>query len=124
MDPGALDYLVFHREGQPIKDFRRAWERACIAARLCVTVKDAEGNESKRAVALFHDFRHSCVPNLENAGTPRKVAKSITGHLTDSVYERYHVVKEEDQRAALARVEAGFCRGPAQIPHGASRGAS
>jgi len=48
------------------------------------------------------------VRNLENAGTPRKVAKSITGHITDSVYERYHVVKEEDQRAALARVEAGF----------------
>jgi hypothetical protein len=36
------------------------------------------------------------------------VAKSITGHITDSVYERYHVVKDEDQRAALARVEAGF----------------
>jgi integrase len=57
---------------------------------------------------MFHDFRRSCVRNLENAGTPRKVAKSITGHITDSVYERYHVVKEEDQRAALARVEAGF----------------
>jgi len=41
-----------------------------------------------------------------------QVAKSITGHLTDSVYERYHVVREvvreEDQRAPLARVEAGF----------------
>jgi integrase len=107
--------LVFHREGRPVRDFRRAWERACIAAGLCVTVKDAEGRESQRAVTLFHDFRRSCVRNLENAGTPRKVAKSITGHLTDSVYERYHVVKEEDQRAALARVEAAFRREPAQI---------
>jgi hypothetical protein len=51
---------------------------------------------------------------LENASTPRKVAKSITGHITDSVYERYHVVKEEDQRAALARVEATFQPNPAQ----------
>jgi integrase len=73
-----------------------------------VTVKDAKGNETKRAVALFHDFRRSCVRNLENAGTPRKVAKSITGHITDSVYERYHMVKEDDQRAALARVEASL----------------
>jgi hypothetical protein len=50
--------------------------------------------------------------NLENAGTPRKAAKSITGHLTDSVYERYHVVKGEDQRAALARVAANFVANP------------
>ena len=39
---------------------------------------------------------------------------SITGHTTDSVYQRYFVVKDEDQRAALARVETGF-RNPAQI---------
>jgi integrase len=106
--------LVFHREGQKVCDFRGAWERACIAAGLCVTVKDAKGNETKRAVALFHDFRRSCVRNLENAGTPRKVAKSITGHVTDSVYERYHVVKEEDQRAALARVQAAFIVAPSK----------
>jgi len=36
------------------------------------------------------------------------VAKSITGHITDCVYERYHVVKEEDQRAVMARAEAAF----------------
>jgi len=103
--------LVFHRAGRPVRDFRDAWAKACIAAGLCVT--DAAG--TKRATALFHDFRRACVRNLENASTPRKVAKSITGHITDSVYERYHVVKEEDQRAALARVEAGF-RNPAQFP--------
>jgi integrase len=91
--------LVFHRDGRPIRDFRDAWSKACIAAGLGGT--------------LFHDFRRSCVRNLENAGTPRKVGKSITGHLTDSVYERYHIVKDEDQRAALARVEAGFNA----IPH-------
>ena len=43
-----------------------------------------------------------------NAGTPRKVAKSLSGHVTDSVYERYHIVRREDQLAAPARVEAGF----------------
>jgi integrase len=100
--------LVFHRAGLPIVDFRKPWEQACIKAGLYRTVKNADGTEMKRASVMFHDFRRSCVRNLENAGTPRKVAKSITGHLTDSVYERYHVVKEEDQRAALARVEAGF----------------
>ena len=96
--------LVLHRDGRPIVDFRKQWAKACIAAGLRVTAADG----TKRATALFHDFRRSCVRNLENASTPRKVAKSITGHITDSVYERYHVVKDEDQRAALARVEAAF----------------
>jgi integrase len=103
--------LVFHRAGRSVRDFRKAWSAACVAAGLCVT----DANGTKRATMLFHDFRRSCVRNLENASTPRKVAKSITGHLTDSVYERYHVVKDEDQRAALARVEAAFRRDPAQI---------
>jgi integrase len=97
--------LVFHRDGRAIGDFRKAWAKACAAAGL--------------AGALFHDFRRSSVRNLENAGTPRKVAKSITGHITDSVYERYHVVKEEDQRAALARVEAAFP--PISRPSAAAR---
>jgi integrase len=104
--------LVFHKNGRPVVDFRKAWAKACVAAGLCVTGADG----AKRPAVLFHDFRRSCVRNLENAGTPRKVAKSITGHITDSVYERYHVVKDEDQRAALARVEAGFAIPPKTRP--------
>jgi integrase len=42
--------LVFHREGRPIGDFRKAWRRACAAA----------GVESRR----FHDMRRSAVRNL------------------------------------------------------------
>jgi len=116
-DGPGISNLVFHRNGTPIGDFRKAWETACINAGLCKVVKDAEGSETKVKTALFHDFRRSCVRNLENAGTPRKVAKSITGHLTDSVYERYHVVKEDDQRAALERVEASFPHNLPGIPH-------
>jgi len=31
------------------------------------------------------------------------VAKSISGHVTDAVYERYHIVRKEDQQAAPAQ---------------------
>jgi integrase len=122
-EPKVCD-LVFHRDGQPIREFRGAWENACIAAGLCAPVKDANGRpkldargeEIQRPAVRFHDFRRSCVRNLENAGTPRKVAKSITGHITDSVYERYHIVKQEDQRTALARVEASFLLSQHKLP--------
>jgi len=100
--------LVFHRNGQPIVEFRGAWRTACLAAGLYKLAKDATGQVVKEPSIRFHDFRRSFVSNQENAGTPRKVAKSLSGHITDSVYERYHIVRREDQRAALARVEAGF----------------
>jgi len=104
----AWSSTVIHRKGQPMGDFRKVWRRACIAAGLCVTVKDAEGKETKKATAMFHDFRRSCVRNLENAGTPRKVAKSITGHITDSAYQRYHVVNQTISGLRWPKVEDGF----------------
>jgi hypothetical protein len=45
--------------------------------------------------------------NLERAGVSRSVAKSFTGHKTDSVYERYAIVDskaQEDGAEKLARL--------------------
>jgi len=58
------------------------------------------------AGTLFHDLRRSCVRNLEKVGVSQAVAMKITGHKTASVYRRYRIVDEEDQREALAKVEA------------------
>ena len=44
--------------------------------------------------------------NLVNDGTPEKVAMTITGHKTRSVFDRYHIVAPEDLRAATARIAA------------------
>jgi hypothetical protein len=46
------------------------------------------------------------VRNLVNDGTPEKVAMTITGHKTRSVFDRYHIVAPEDLRAAAARIAA------------------
>ena len=48
--------------------------------------------------------------NLERAGVSRSVAKSFTGHKTDSVYERYAIVDskaQEDGAEKLARLFEG-----------------
>jgi integrase len=51
---------VFHKEGEPIKSLRGAFQSACEAA----------GVRGR----LLHDFRRTAVRNLERAGVPRSSA--------------------------------------------------
>jgi integrase len=82
--------------GDRRKDFRRAWKTAC-----------------KRAGCpgmLRHDFRRTAARDLVNDGTPEKVAMTITGHKTRSVFDRYHIVARGDLQAATARIAARTAR--------------
>jgi len=88
----ALSPLVFHRRGRPIADFRKVWRTACVRANVATT--------------LFHDLRRSGIRNLVRAGVSVAVAKKISGHETDSVFDRYNITSVEDQRAALRVTEA------------------
>jgi integrase len=84
--------VVFHRKGQPIRTFRKAWQRACSAAGF--------------PALLFHDLRRSAVRNLVGAGVDQVTAMKIFGHKTASVFQRYRIVTDDDVRAALERTEA------------------
>lgn len=82
---------VFHHDGEPIRDFRRAWATAC-----------KEANVPDR---LFHDLRRTAARNLIEAGVQQAVAMKITGHRTDSMFRRYAIVDEEQKRDALQKTQ-------------------
>ncbi len=90
-DARRLDCVyVFHREGKPIGDFRKAWHKA----------RKAAGVNAR----LIHDLRRSAVRNMIRAGVSEVVAMSISGHRTRAIFDRYNIVSEEDQAAAQDRV--------------------
>jgi integrase len=85
-----LAALIFHRKGEPIKEFRKSWASACTKAGI------------RR---LFHDLRRSACRNMLGAGVPQSIAMKLSGHKTDSMFRRYAIVAESDLRTALRRTQ-------------------
>src|SRR5207244_11039463 len=78
----GISPYVFHRDGLPVGDFRKAWASACRAA----------GFPGK----LFHDLRRSGVRNMVRAGVREDVAMGISGHRTRTSLERDQMTSEDD----------------------------
>ena len=76
-----------------------------VIVRLCLRAALTE--EAKLPGLLLHDFRRSAVRNMIPRGVPQKIAREISGHKTDSVFNRYNIVSEADLRDAARRIEAG-----------------
>lgn len=82
--------FVFHKEARQLGDFRKAWAAACKTAGL--------------GAILPHDMRRSCARNLVRAGVSERVAMSVTGHRTRSMFDRYNIVAGSDLEQAMTSV--------------------
>jgi len=118
-DDMRLSAYIFHRKGEPIREFRKSWARACCMAGLgkmvcpkCGEVVDAkwkcgkcvttwEYERLKYRGRIMHDFRRTAVRDMVRAGVPETVAMSISGHKTRSIFDRYNISDKRDQREAL-----------------------
>ena len=89
---GRIVPLVFHRDGNRIRDLRGALATACKAA----------GCPGR----MLHDFRRTAVRNLERAGVPRSAAMAMVGHKTEAIYRRYAIVDSGALRDAAAKIDA------------------
>ena len=90
----VIPWLFIGPTGERIRDFRTAWQRACVKA----------GIPDK----LVHDFRRSAVNSLNNAGVSIKTAMGLVGHKTMSVYNRYGIHDKKNLLAGAAKLADYF----------------
>lgn len=106
---------VFHRNGEPIRHFRRSWITACIKAGLGREVREPDtknkagevvkGRVLERvALRIPHDYRRSAARNLSRMGVPERVIMLLCGWKTRSVFDRYRIVPEADLREGLGKL--------------------
>ena len=103
---GKIIPWLFHRDGRPIKRFRRSWITACINAGFGKRITDARGRVIKAiADRIPHDFRRTAIRNLERAGVTRSAAMKMVGHKTEAIYRRYAIVDESMLKDAAVKLE-------------------
>jgi integrase len=115
--------LIFHDAGREVGNYKKRWQLACCHAGagkfICKDCKrvlpfrpDMSWASARRCPScgaanakyqgkIFHDLRRTAVRNMIRAGVPEKVAMSISGHKTRSIFDRYNIVSGDDQRKAL-----------------------
>ncbi len=92
------------RPGQPVftvgkESYRYQWNSACHKLQIGTFNKKTRRYSGPRP----HDLRRTALSNMIRAGVPRNVAMQISGHKTESVFDRYHIVDPSELADALVK---------------------
>jgi hypothetical protein len=90
----ALSSKMFRKSGLPVFDvtnLRNEWDAATTAF--------------GRPELLVHDLRRSGARNLTDSGVQERVAMSISGNKTRSVFDRYNIVAPEQLLDAMEKLQ-------------------
>lgn len=111
------DYIFHRGDGLPILEFRKSWQTAAISADLGAMICpkcEAQGPkkycrkcrvDTNYVGSHFHDLRRTAARDLVRLpGVSQKMARAITGHKTDSMFDRYNIVSTEDTSQALEKL--------------------
>ncbi len=103
---------------RPVRSVRAAWQNLCVRAgegqfvcqkckRPATKRKRCEcGAWAKKYRGLIpHDLRRSAAKAMRRAGVPESVAMKIGGWITPSVFGRYAIVNDSDNRDAAEKIE-------------------
>ena len=110
---GDNDYVFTREDGSRVVDPRHDWYSLCVASNLgsYVSAKRKNGEEYDKYVGLnIHDFRRSAIRNMTRRGVTEKVAMTISGHSTRSVFDRYNIVDETDLAQATEKLKPAVKR--------------
>jgi len=87
-------------------NLRKEWQKACVAAGLG-TFTEVDGRPDKvYAGLIIHDLRRSAISNMMRVGASESEAMKISGHRTNDVFKRYHIVSTADSTDLMRRVQA------------------
>jgi hypothetical protein len=105
--------LFFQTEISPIKSKASEKhgtmhvERPALASVIRINKKYVEKWKDKLpAGPTVHDFRRSACRNTIRSSVPQQVAKMVSGHKTDPVFNRYNIVSEKDLKLAAQKQES------------------
>ena len=91
MHPKVIDY--FQSLPRPLKG-GFVFSKRCFNRR----AYDKAVEMSSLGDFTFHDLRHCAINNLRLAGNDHFAIKKISGHKTDSAFQRYNLVTEEEMK--------------------------
>jgi integrase len=101
---------ICHRSGKRLQSIRSAWRRGCQHVGLGKMIENEQKGRKVWQGKIPHDFRRTAVRNMIRAGVPQAVAMAISGHKTQSVFNRYNIVDEADLKAAADRLSGYFLK--------------